>query len=116
MTFRLSRLLIAAPILASIALLSPASGRAPAATVSPATAPRPSSATAPPRAQTESPSRLDYLLLASLADSSSLMAMAAVRAPGLKDGVASLGCAVPAPPKPGVTFLGHPLGACASPP
>jgi hypothetical protein len=70
MTFRVARLLIAAPILASLALLSPASGRAPAAT--------------PSRGHTESPgapSRLDYLLFASLADSSSLLAMAAYRAP-----------------------------------
>jgi hypothetical protein len=70
MTFRLARLLIATPVLASIALLSPASGRAPAAM--------------PSCGHTESsgvPSRLDYLVLASLADSSSLLAMAAYPAP-----------------------------------
>jgi hypothetical protein len=70
MTFRVARLLIATPILASLALLSPASGRAPTAM--------------PARGHTESPgapSRLDYLLIASLADSSSLLAMAAYRAP-----------------------------------
>jgi hypothetical protein len=70
MAFRLVRLLIATPLLASIALLSPASGRAPA--------------TKPSRGHTESPqapSRLDYLLLASLADSSSLLALAAYLAP-----------------------------------
>jgi len=70
MTFRLARLLMATPILASIALLSPASERGPVTRLS--------------RAQAESleaPSRLDYLLLASLADSSSLLAMAAYRAP-----------------------------------
>jgi hypothetical protein len=70
MTLRVARLLIATPILASLALLSPASERAPA--------------TLPSRGRAESPeapSRLDYLLLASLADSSSLLAMAAYRAP-----------------------------------
>jgi hypothetical protein len=70
MTFRVARLLIATPILASLSLLSPASGRAPA--------------TMPSRGHTESPaapSRLDYVLFASLADSSSLLAMAAYRAP-----------------------------------
>jgi hypothetical protein len=70
MTLRVARLLIATPILASLTLLSPASERAPA--------------TLPSRGHAESPeapSRLDYLLLASLADSSSLLAMAAYRAP-----------------------------------
>jgi hypothetical protein len=70
MTFRVARLLMATPILASIALLSPASECAPA--------------TKPSLGHAESsgaPSRLDYLLLASLADSSSLLAMAAYRTP-----------------------------------
>jgi hypothetical protein len=70
MTLRLTRLLVATPILASIALMSPASGRAPA--------------TMPSCTQAESakaPSRLDYLLIASLADSSNLLALAAYRTP-----------------------------------
>jgi hypothetical protein len=69
MTFRLSRLLIAAPILASITLLSPASGRAPEAS------------SRGPVESPEAPSRLDYVAFASLADSSSLWAMAAYRGP-----------------------------------
>jgi len=73
MTFRLARLLVAAPMLASIALLSPASERAPAT--------KPSRGQAESPEVPEAPSRLDYLLLASLADSSSLLAMAAYRAP-----------------------------------
>jgi hypothetical protein len=70
MKLRLGRLLIGVPILASIALLSSAAARAPAA---------------PPQyADSECPSKLDYVVLASFADSSNLLAMSAYRAP-LKD-------------------------------
>lgn len=66
MTFRLARVLIGVPLLASMALLSPASAQAPAAPLS---------------GHMNSPSKLDYLVLASLADSSNLLALSTYRAP-----------------------------------
>lgn len=63
MKFRVARLLIAVPMLASIALLSPASAAVQSAGHGPC------------------PSRFDYLVLASFADSSNLLAMSAYRAP-----------------------------------
>jgi hypothetical protein len=59
MTGNVSRLFVMASMVASIALLSPASARAPAAN--------------------SSPSKLDYVVLASMADSSSLLAMSTYR-------------------------------------
>lgn len=67
MTVRLARLFVAMPIIASIALLSAASRDVPAAI--------------PLYGDAASPSKLDYLVLASLADSSNLLAMSAYRAP-----------------------------------
>ncbi|HWJ36595.1 MAG TPA: hypothetical protein VNR70_15115 [Steroidobacteraceae bacterium] len=67
MKFRRARLLIATPILAWIAVLSPASAGAPAAV--------------PSNGHAGCPSNFDYLVLASLADSSSLLAMSAFREP-----------------------------------
>ena len=63
MNTRLSRLLIAMPLLAAAASLTPASAEAPAALQL--------------CANSASPSKLDYLVLASLADSSNWMAMSA---------------------------------------
>jgi hypothetical protein len=66
MNFRLARLLLAIPLLASVALLTPVSARAPAAL--------------PLGGNAASPSKLDYLLLASLADSANFLAMSAYSA------------------------------------
>ena len=63
---RLSRALIGIPLLASIALLSPASANVP---------PRCSSEVRAAEAARALPSQLDYVVLASLADSSSLLAL-----------------------------------------
>jgi hypothetical protein len=63
MTFRLARLLVMIPILGSIALMSAASAAMPA------------------HGQSACPSKFDYLVLASFADSSNLLAMSAYRAP-----------------------------------
>jgi hypothetical protein len=69
MTFHLARLLVVMPILGSIVLMSPASGGIPAAM---------------PYGQAGCPSKFDYLVLASFADSSNLLAMTAYRAPKQK--------------------------------
>jgi len=64
---RMSPMLLAVPILASAAMLSPACALAPAAV---------------PRAVVGgAPSKLDYVVLASLADSTALMSMSAYSAP-----------------------------------
>jgi hypothetical protein len=64
---RLARLLLTTPLLASVALLTPASAQAPAAL--------------PLCGNSASPSKLDYLVLASFADSSNWLAMSAYAAP-----------------------------------
>jgi hypothetical protein len=66
MNSRLVRLLFAMPLLASVALLTPASARAPAALQL--------------CGNSASPSKLDYLVLASLADSSNWLALSAYSA------------------------------------
>jgi hypothetical protein len=66
MKLRLVRLLIGIPLLASIALLSPVGARAPTAL--------------PQYTDSGCPSKLDYVVLASFADSSNWLAMSAYRA------------------------------------
>jgi hypothetical protein len=65
--FHVARILVGAPILVSLALLSPASAQAPAPAAAVAHACR--------------PSKLDYLVLASFADSSNMLAMSTYRTP-----------------------------------
>ena len=64
MTFHVARILIGALVLVTLALLSPASAQAPAGAV----------------AHACRPSKLDYLVLASFADSSNMLAMSTYRA------------------------------------
>jgi hypothetical protein len=75
MNVHLARLLFATPLLASLALLAPASAQAPAALH--------------PCGNSASPSKLDYLVLASLADSSNLLAMSAYSAAPKQDSTAA---------------------------
>jgi hypothetical protein len=74
MKFPLLRLLVAAPAIASSALLSPACADAPMA-------PPPGAHADFSSAIADSPSKLDYLVFASLADSSRLPTLTADRAP-----------------------------------
>jgi hypothetical protein len=67
MIYRFAQILTAAPLIASIALLSPALAQAPPAPCGPA--------------HLGSPSKFDYVVLASFADSSNLLAMSTYRAP-----------------------------------
>jgi hypothetical protein len=77
LNIRLARLLLTTPLLASVALLTPASAQAPA-----------------PAAlhlcgNSASPSKLDYLVLASFADSSNWLAMSAYSAAPKQDSAES---------------------------
>jgi hypothetical protein len=74
MKFPLLRLLLAVPAVASIALLSPACAEAPTAVRAGAPADLPS-------VNADFPSKLDYLVFASLADSARLPALTAYREP-----------------------------------
>jgi hypothetical protein len=74
MKFPLLRLLVAVPAITSIALLSPACADAPMA-------PPPGAHADFSSAIAGSPSKLDYLVFASLADSSRLPTLTAYRAP-----------------------------------
>jgi len=71
MKFRLVRVLTGIPVLVSIALLTPASAHAPA------TASRTCSSSS--ASSSSSPSQLDYLVLASFADSANMLGMSAYR-------------------------------------
>jgi hypothetical protein len=72
---RLARLLLTTPLLASVALLTPASAQAPAALHL--------------CGNSASPSKLDYLVLASFADSSNWLAMSAYSAAPKQDSAES---------------------------
>jgi hypothetical protein len=63
----IARILIGTALIVSIALMPPVSAQAPA--------------TVAPAESASRPSKLDYLVLASLADSSNMLAMSAYRAP-----------------------------------
>ncbi len=75
MNIRLARLLLTTPLLACAALLTPASAQAPAALQH--------------CGISASPSKLDYLVLASFADSANWLAMSAYSAAPKQDSTAS---------------------------